>query len=132
MNRALVFAVLFIIAYFVFVFSFMSRFDVNQPLPVWIRWVPLSCIVLAMLVVAMLSRRPKESARTRSGTVTRRVLWPAKVMTVLYISTLLSTIGGLAIGWIPMRLAIPGVIVNIALIALFIWLGRPSKTPVSR
>jgi len=134
MSKAQKFALAFVCSYFIFVFSFMSKLDVDKPLPIWIRWVPLCGIVLALIVVAMLSRKADRTTPTRHETpgVPTHTNWPVKGMLFLYSLTLLGTVVALAAGSLPLRFAIPGLFVNIVLITFFSWLDRArnSRPPV--
>src|SRR5438105_3483055 len=109
MSKAQKFAIGFILVYFVFVFSFMRKVEMDRPLSASIRWIPLACIVFALIVVARLSRRPDHFLGTRDGmsATPKRTRWPVMSMLALYVITISTTLAGMATGQLPWRFAIP-------------------------
>ncbi len=123
MTTAQKFVVGFVIAYFVFLFLFMSRYEVDKPLPVSARYVLLSLVVVGAVTVAVLSRRPPVASR-RPRAIPDRTAWPFKAMIAVYVFSLIGGIWLIVTRQIPLRIAAPGLAFVAVLTVLLFWQMR--------
>jgi hypothetical protein len=132
MTTAQKFALVFVGAYFLFVFCFASRFDLNRPLPASLRWIPLFSIIGAMILVALLSRNHSRGVpiEKRDVDVSKHASWPIRGMLLLYGITISATMVAVLIGAVSLRIAVPGLVVNLALITLLSWIDRSKTTRI--
>jgi hypothetical protein len=97
----------------------------------WVWWVALGYFLVALVVIGATSRRRTAVAPTTkktaasSPTSTSRTL---KAGLILYILILVNGAGLTLSGKIPLTFAVPGLTIDVLLIALFMWLlGRQKK-----
>ena len=80
------------------------------------------------------SIKPKPSRgvpiEKRDVDVSKHASWPIRGMLLLYGITISATMVAVLIGAVSLRIAVPGLVVNLALITLLSWIDRSKTTRI--
>lgn len=95
----------------------------------WVWWVALGYFLVALVVVGAISRRGRTTApATQKAGDSHSTSRTLKGALILYILIFLNGLGLALSGMIPLTFAVPGLTIDVLLIALFLWLlGRQKK-----
>lgn len=123
MTRVQKFVIGFIVLNFLAVFLILSRYDIDKPLPVPVRFVPLSLFVLAIVTVAVMARTPQTYNAAPQSTGSRAT-WAVKVLTIVYCISLAGAVALVGFGVLRLRLALLGIALNAAVLGVLMWFIR--------